>query len=366
MRLDDFDYQLPRELIADRPCEPREAARLLCIPAAGGFEDRRIADLPAVLRGGDLLVCNDTKVIPARLVGQRGAATIEVTLHRDLGDGSWRAFAKGARRLHPGDRLAFAENFAATVAEKHPEGDLTLRFERDAEALRAALAQHGTMPLPPYIKRPRAGDPRDRADYQTMFARAEGAVAAPTAGLHFTPALVAALAGRGVECASLTLHVGPGTFLPVKTADPRDHPMHGEWGVLSADVAARIGATRRRGGRIVAVGTTSLRLLESAAAETGEVRPFAGETRLFIVPGYRFRAIDMLLTNFHLPRSTLFMLVAALAGLDRVKSAYAHAVARRYRFFSYGDACLIERPPAASATGAGGSADAVARGFCGG
>ncbi len=356
--------QLPRELIADRPCEPREAARLLRIPAAGGWEDRRIADLPALLRRGDLLVCNDTKVIPARLVGQRGAATVEITLHRDLGGGSWRALAKGARRLHRGDRLSFAEDFAAAVAEKHPEGDLTLQFDREAGALRTALARHGTMPLPPYIKRPRAGDPRDRDDYQTIFARVEGAVAAPTAGLHFTPALVAALARSGIECASLTLHVGPGTFVPVKTADPRDHPMHGEWGVLSADAAARIGETRRRGGRIVAVGTTSLRLLESAAAEDGEVRPFAGETRLFIMPGYRFRAVDMLLTNFHLPRSTLFMLVAALAGLERVKSAYAHAVARRYRFFSYGDACLVERPPAASATGAGGGPHAVARVCC--
>ena len=343
MHLDDFDFDLPRELIADRPCEPREAARLLVIPASAGFDDRRIADLPELLRPGDLLVFNDTKVIPARLEGRRGGATIEITLHRDLGRGAWRAFAKGARRLRIGDNIVFAEDFAAHVAEKHPEGDVTLHFDLEAEAFREALGRYGAMPLPPYIKRPHGGDARDRADYQTIFARAEGAVAAPTAGLHFTQALLDALAERGIGWTTLTLHVGPGTFLPVKTADPRDHKMHAEWGVFSAETAERIAATRRAGGRIVAVGTTSLRLLESAAAENGEVRPFAGETRLFILPGYRFRAIDLLLTNFHLPRSTLFMLVAAFAGLDRIKSAYAHAVASGYRFFSYGDACLIER-----------------------
>src|SRR6266513_1602599 len=270
MQLADFGFDLPRELIADRPAEPRGSARLLVIPAAGELSDRHIADLPELLRPGDLLVFNDTKVIPARLVG------------------------------------------------------------------------HGEMPLPPYIKRPRGGDARDRADYQTMFAKEEGAVAAPTAGLHFTPALLDRLTARGVDWLTVTLHVGPGTFLPVKTDDPREHRMHAEWGVVTAAVAERINAARGRGGRIVAVGTTSLRLLESAAAETGEVHEFAGETRLFILPGYRFRAIDLLLTNFHLPRSTLMMLVAALAGLDRIKSAYAHAIAEHYRFFSYGDACLIE------------------------
>jgi S-adenosylmethionine:tRNA ribosyltransferase-isomerase len=349
VRCDDFDFPLPRELIAARhPCEPRDAARLLLIPASGGFVDRRIADLPALLRPGDLLVFNDTKVIPARLVGHRGEAAIKITLYRYLGGGAWRAFAKGARRLRAGDRIVFAEDFAAEVAEKHPEGDVTLRFDLEEGAFREALARYGSMPLPPYIKRPCGGDPRDRADYQTIFARAEGAVAAPTAGLHFTQALLDALAERGIGWTMLTLHVGPGTFLPVKTADPRDHKMHAEWGVLSAEAAARIAAARHAGGRIVAVGTTSLRLLESAAAETGEARPFAGETRLFIMPGYRFRAIDILLTNFHLPRSTLFMLVAALAGLEQIKAAYAHAVAVGYRFFSYGDACLIERPPYAA------------------
>ncbi len=343
MHLDDFDFDLPRELIADRPCEPREAARLLVIPASAGFDDRRIADLPELLRPGDLLVFNDTKVIPARLEGRRGGATIEITLHRDLGRAAWRAFAKGARRLRIGDNIVFAEDFAAHVAEKHPEGDVTLHFDLEAEAFREALGRYGAMPLPPYIKRPHGGDARDRADYQTIFARAEGAVAAPTAGLHFTQALLDALAERGIGWTTLTLHVGPGTFLPVKTTDPRDHKMHAEWGVLSAETAERIAATQRAGGRIIAVGTTSLRLLESAAAENGEVRPFSGETRLFILPGYRFRAIDLLLTNFHLPRSTLLMLLAAFAGLDRIKSAYAHAVASGYRFFSYGDACLIER-----------------------
>jgi S-adenosylmethionine:tRNA ribosyltransferase-isomerase len=345
MHLDDFDYDLPRERIAAHPMEPREAARLLVIPAAGPFADRHIADLPQLLRPGDLLVFNDTKVIPARLVGRRGGATIEVTLARDLGGGRWRALVRGARRLKPGDRIDFAPGFAATVAEKGPDGEARLAFDCEGAAFREALARHGAMPVPPYLKRPRGGDPRDRDDYQTIFARAEGAVAAPTAGLHFTPALLAALAGRGVEWTTLTLHVGPGTFLPVKTADPRAHPMHGEWGVLSEESVRRIAAARARGGRLVAIGTTSLRLLESAALESGEIRPFAGETRLYILPGYRFRAIDMLLTNFHLPRSTLLMLVAALAGRERIKEAYAHAIAAGYRFYSYGDACLIERPP---------------------
>ena len=343
MRLDDFDFPLPRELIAEHPCEPREMARLLRIPSEEPFEDRHVADLPDLLRPGDLLVCNDTKVIPARLSGRRSAARVEITLCRDEGGGVWRAFAKGARRLRPGDRVDFAQGFAATVAAKHPEGDLTLRFDLEGAALRAALDRHGAMPLPPYINRIRGVEPRDRSNYQTMFARTEGAVAAPTAGLHFTPGLIAALSRRGVGLVTLTLHVGPGTFLPVKTDDPRAHRMHAEWGLLSAETAERIAAARREGGRIVAIGTTSLRLLESAAAATGAVRPFAGETRLFILPGYNFRAIDLLLTNFHLPRSTLLMLVAALAGHDRIMAAYAYAIAQRYRFFSYGDACLIER-----------------------
>jgi S-adenosylmethionine:tRNA ribosyltransferase-isomerase len=341
MRLADFDFALPRDLIADRPAEPRDSARLLVLPAAGEIADRQIGDLPQLLRPGDLLVFNDTKVIPARLVGRRGLATVEVTLARDLGGGGWRVYAKGARRLHPGDRIEFAADLAAEVVEKSPEGEVILRFDREGAAFRDALARYGAMPLPPYIKRQRGGDargdPRDRTDYQTIFARAEGAVAVPTAGLHFTAALLDALTARGVEWVTVTLHVGPGTFLPVKAEDPREHRMHAEWGLVSAEAAHRVNAVRARGGRIVAVGTTSLRLLESA-----------GETRLFILPGYRFQAIDLLLTNFHLPRSTLLMLAAALAGLDRIKSAYAHAIAERYRFFSYGDACLIEPRSAAS------------------
>jgi S-adenosylmethionine:tRNA ribosyltransferase-isomerase len=340
MHLDDFDFDLPRELIADKPAEPRDSARLLTIPASGGFADRHIGDLPELLRPGDIVVCNDTKVIPARLVGTRGAATVEITLAHDLGGGNWQVYAKGARRLRPGDRIDFAEGFGAGVIAK--DGSVVLRFALEGEAFAAALARHGAMPLPPYIKRPKGGDPADRERYQTMFARAPGAVAAPTAGLHFTPALVERIRVRGVEWATVTLHVGPGTFLPVKTDDPRAHKMHGEWGVIAAETAERIRAAKARGGRIVAVGTTSLRLLESAAAATGEVQAFSGATRLFILPGYRFKAIDLLLTNFHLPRSTLFMLVAALAGLDRMKAAYAHAIAARYRFFSYGDASLIE------------------------
>jgi S-adenosylmethionine:tRNA ribosyltransferase-isomerase len=339
MRVDDFDFELPRQLIADHPAEPRDRARLLEVGPA--LQDRAIRDLPALLRPGDLLVVNDTRVIPARLTGRRGAATVEITLHRDLGGGAWRAFAKGAKRLKPGDTIAIGDGFGATVAAKHDEGDLTLRFDAEGPDFRAKLAHFGTMPLPPYIKRAADGDTRDLADYQTMFAAKDGAVAAPTAGLHFTPPLIAALDAAGIARLTVTLHVGAGTFLPVKVADTADHRMHSETGFLDAASAARINATRDAGGRIVAVGTTSLRLLESAADESGCVAPFAGGTSLFITPGYRFRAVDLLLTNFHLPRSTLFMLVAAFAGLERMKAAYAHAIAQSYRFFSYGDACLL-------------------------
>jgi S-adenosylmethionine:tRNA ribosyltransferase-isomerase len=348
MQLADFDFTLPRALIADRPKEPREAARLLVLPAMGELLDRRIADLPALLRPGDLLVVNDTRVIPARLVGERGQARVEITLAHILGGGAWSAYARGARRLKPGDRLDFAADFSAEVVEKTPDGEVVLRFDREGTAFREALMRYGAMPLPPYIKRPSGGDSRDRGDYQTIFARADGAVAAPTAGLHFTPELLAGIAARGAAWVTVTLHVGPGTFLPVKTEDPRDHRMHAEWGLVSAEAAARINQARAEGGRIVAIGTTSVRLLESATAASGEVAEFAGETRLFILPGYRFRAIDILLTNFHLPRSTLLMLVAALAGLEPIKAAYAHAIAAGYRFFSYGDACLIEASPDAT------------------
>jgi S-adenosylmethionine:tRNA ribosyltransferase-isomerase len=342
-RLDTYDFPLPRELIAPHPAEPRDAARLLHVGRE--IADRTILDLPGLLRPGDLLVFNDTKVIPARLAGKRGAASVEVTLHRRLGPDLWRAFAKGAKRLRAGDRIAFAPDFSAEVVEKHETGDVTLCFDRDGAALREALGRYGIMPLPPYIRREKAGDARDRADYQTIFAAREGAVAAPTAGLHFTDRLLGALRERGIEWVTVTLHVGAGTFLPVKVDDTRLHRMHAEWGEIGAEAAARIAAARRAGGRLVAVGTTSLRLVESAAATDRTVPAFEGETDLFITPGYRFKAVDLLLSNFHLPRSTLFMLVAAFAGLDRMKAAYAHAVGERYRFFSYGDACLLEPAP---------------------
>jgi S-adenosylmethionine:tRNA ribosyltransferase-isomerase len=339
MRVDDFDFDLPRELIAEHPIEPRDAARLLLV--SDGIADKHINDLPHLLRAGDVLVANDTRVIPARLTGTRGAATIEVTLHLDRGRGEWRAFVKGARRIKAGDTIRFADDFRADVIEKSPEGDVVLRFSCEGDALKAQLERHGRMPLPPYIHRGREGDARDRHDYQTMFAAKDGAVAAPTAGLHFTPPLLAALKDAGLGVETVTLHVGAGTFLPVKVEDTADHRMHAEYGVIDAATASRLNAARAQGGRIVAIGTTSLRVLESAAHESGEIRPFAAETTLFITPGYRVRAIDVLLTNFHLPRSTLFMLVSAFAGLERMKAAYAHAIAERYRFFSYGDACLL-------------------------
>jgi len=339
MRVDSFDFPLPRHLVAEHPCEPRDAARLLVV--GDGLEDRTVAELPRLLRRGDIMVFNDTRVIPARLWGRRGERGVEVTLHRHEGGGHWRAFAKGARRLKPGDRLEFGDGFAAEVLEKHAEGDVTLAFDCEGLAFRRALERFGAMPLPPYIKRARGGTSRDRADYQTIFARVDGAVAAPTAGLHFTERLLAALDAAGIERLTVTLHVGAGTFRPVKEADTGDHRMHAERGVLTAEAAARLNAARARGGRIIACGTTSLRLLESAVDPNGAIAPFAGETALFITPGYRFRAVDLIFTNFHLPRSTLFMLVAAFAGLERMQRAYAHAIAQRYRFFSYGDACLL-------------------------
>jgi S-adenosylmethionine:tRNA ribosyltransferase-isomerase len=339
MRVDEFDFDLPRALIADHPIEPRDAARLLLV--SDSIADRHIGDLPRLLRAGDVLVANDTRVIPARLTGTRGAATIEVTLHLDQGGGAWRAFVKGARRVKPGDTIRFSDDFSAEVIEKSPEGDVRLRFSHEGAALKAQLEAHGRMPLPPYIHRDREGDQRDRHDYQTMFAVKDGAVAAPTAGLHFTPPLLAALKATGIGHETVTLHVGAGTFLPVKVDDTNDHRMHAEYGTIDAATAARLNAARAKGGRIVAIGTTSLRVLESAADDSGQINPFAAETTLFITPGYRFRTIDVLLTNFHLPRSTLFMLVSAFAGLERMKAAYAHAIAARYRFFSYGDACLL-------------------------
>jgi S-adenosylmethionine:tRNA ribosyltransferase-isomerase len=337
MKVDLFDYELPPDRIADRPIEPRDAARLLVVGA--GLEDRTIRDLPRLLAPGDLLLFNDTRVIPARLFGRRGEAKIEILLHQRLGDALWRAFARPAKRLKPGDAVRFAEDFSARVEEKGEAGEVTLRFVPGGADLMAALAQHGSTPLPPYIKR--AADSRDRTDYQTLFAARDGAVAAPTAGLHMTERLLGELGARGIAWTTLTLHVGAGTFLPVKVEDTQDHRMHAEYGELSAEAADRINRTRAAGGRIVSVGTTCLRLVESAAAEDGSVRPFCGETRLFITPGYRFKIVRRLLTNFHLPRSTLFMLVASFAGLERMKRAYAHAIGTGYRFYSYGDATLL-------------------------
>ncbi|KAF0118136.1 MAG: S-adenosylmethionine:tRNA ribosyltransferase-isomerase [Rhodospirillaceae bacterium] len=342
MRVDLFDFSLPAERIADRPAVPRDAARLLEVTAEGRFIDRHVRDLPALLQTGDVLVVNDTKVIPARLQGRRGLARIEILLHRREGPDQWRVFARPARRLAVGQQIAFdpstPESLTATVVALFTGGEGVLRFDRGGADLLAAFARHGHVPLPPYIRRP--DDARDRDDYQTVFARTDGAVAAPTAGLHFTDAVLSALDGRGVERVAVTLHVGAGTFLPVRAQETCDHIMHVEAGCVTAAAAAAI---NRRRGRIVAVGTTSLRLLESAAAPDGMVHPFATETALFITPGHAFRTADLLLTNFHLPRSTLFMLVAAFAGLERMRAAYAHALATGYRFYSYGDACLLHR-----------------------
>ena len=341
MKLSDFDFDLPQDRIAQHPARPRDAARLLEV-GDGALADRGVRDLPALLRAGDLLVSNDTRVIRAQLSGLRGAARIGFTLHKARGPGEWDAFARPAKKLAPGDRIAFAADFTAEVAAKGEGGEVTLRFDRSGEELMSALARHGRMPLPPYIRRP-AAEPEDDADYQTIFARRDGAVAAPTAGLHFTPRLLQALDEAGVRRAHVTLHVGAGTFLPVKTEDVSAHVMHREWAELPAATAAAIAETRARGGRVVAVGTTSLRTLEGVAALRGGIEPWSGDIDLFIRPGFRFRAVDLLLTNFHLPKSTLFMLVSAFAGLGRMRAAYAHAVASGYRFFSYGDACLIHR-----------------------
>jgi S-adenosylmethionine:tRNA ribosyltransferase-isomerase len=341
MRTDAFNFELPPSLIAQKPATPRDSARLLEV--GDTLSDRTVADLPGLLAPGDLLVMNDTRVIPARLRGRRGAASVEITLHRSLPGGRWRAFARPARRLKPGDRIDFAPGFHADVAEKHEAGEVTVAPNLSGAAFRQALDTHGAVPLPPYIKRAEGSGPEDAARYQTIYARADGAVAAPTAGLHFTDRLFAALDARGVRRTTVTLHVGAGTFLPVTAEQAEDHRMHPEWGVVPAAAAEAVNAARAAGRRVVAVGSTSLRLIESAADADGRVAPFEGETSLFILPGYRFKVPDLMLTNFHLPRSTLFMLVAAFAGLARMKAAYAHAVRAGYRFYSYGDACLLHR-----------------------
>lgn len=335
-----FDFELPPERIALRPAEPRDAARLLVLEGDAGFRDAAVRDLPRLLRAGDCLVFNDTRVIPAQLEGTRGDARIGATLHKRLDLRRWQAFVRNAKRLRPGDRIDFGAGVFAIAEARDEEGGFSLAFEGE-EPVEVLLERAGRMPLPPYIAGKRAADERDRADYQTMFAEKDGAVAAPTAALHFTPELVMALAETGIATERVTLHVGAGTFLPVKAENTVDHKMHAEWGSISEDVAARLNAVRARGGRVIAVGTTSLRVLESAADDEGRIHPWTGETRIFITPGYRFRAIDGLMTNFHLPRSTLFMLVSALMGLERMQAAYSHAIAHGYRFYSYGDASLL-------------------------
>ena len=340
MRIDLFDFELPAERIALRPASPRDAARLLVVPGAAAFRDCGVRDLPSLLRPGDVLVFNDTKVIPAQLEGRRGEARIGATLHKREDARRWIAFVRNARRLRPGDRIDFAQGVAAVAERRHGDGSWTLAFVGE-EPVETLLDRAGRMPLPPYIAGRRPADARDEEDYQTVFAARPGAVAAPTAALHFTPALLAALDAAGVGRETLTLHVGAGTFLPVKAEDTSGHAMHAEWGRIDTAAADRLKAVRAAGGRIIAVGTTCLRLLETATGDDGTVRPFEGETAIFITPGYRFRAVDGLLTNFHLPRSTLFMLVAALMGLERMHAAYAHAIREGYRFYSYGDASLL-------------------------
>jgi S-adenosylmethionine:tRNA ribosyltransferase-isomerase len=364
MRTDLFDFALPEDRIALRPASPRDAARLLVVHPGGPgatpvLQDHVMRDLPALLRPGDALVVNDTKVIPAQLFGRRlprheageGGPAIAATLTRRLGGSRWTALVRPAKRLAVGDivrfgaegKVCFLNQLDATVEAKGEGGEVTFAFAFHGAVLDAALAERGDMPLPPYIAGRRPADEADRSDYQTMFAHDEGSVAAPTAGLHFTDDLVAALGTRSISLHKVTLHVGPGTFLPVKADDTSGHRMHAEWGSVPAETAAALNAARAGGGRIVAVGSTSLRLAESAAAADGTIAAFSGDTALFITPGYRFRAVDLMLTNFHLPRSTLFMLVAAFCGLDTMRQAYAHAIDAGYRFYSYGDACLLFR-----------------------
>ncbi len=360
MKVFDFDFDLPESAIALRPAEPRDAARMLVVRpgAEPEFEDRIVRDLPDLLEPGDALVVNDTRVIPAQLFGVRvgrGEANprIETTLHKRVDAQTWLAFARPGKKLEEGDRIRFGGEgnvcflgeLTARVAEKREAGEIVLAFDMSGPVLDEAIASLGAMPLPPYIAGRRAADERDRSDYQTMFAQIEGAVAAPTAGLHFTPAVVARLKERGIALYHVTLHVGAGTFLPMKADDTRDHVMHSEWGTLSAETAAALNTARAQGGRIIPVGTTALRTLETAAAATGRLEAWSGETDIFITPGHRFCATDALMTNFHLPKSTLFMLVSAFSGLDRMKRAYAHAVASGYRFYSYGDSSLLFPEP---------------------
>ena len=340
MKVDDFDFVLPGRFIAQRPASPRDHARLL---VGEGLHDKIMADLPACLKEGDILVFNDTRVIPARLKGKRDDANVEVTLHLRVSQNTWKVFAKPAKKLKVGNEVIFADEFSAQVTDKGMGGEVTLTFNKSGADLMAALEAHGGMPLPPYIKREGLADKRDKEDYQPLFADKKGAVAAPTAGLHFTPHMMTAMADRGIKYITLTLHVGAGTFLPVNVDDTDDHVMHAEWGEITPEAAGTINAAKAAGGRVVAVGTTSLRLLETATDEDGTAHAFSDETDIFITPGYRFRMVDILLTNFHLPRSTLFMLVCAFAGPNRMKEIYDTAMDRGYRFYSYGDGCMLQK-----------------------
>jgi S-adenosylmethionine:tRNA ribosyltransferase-isomerase len=340
MRVDLFDFELPPENIALRPARPRDAAKLLQVAGGAALTDHVVRDLPGLLRAGDVLVFNDTRVIPAQLEGRRGEARIGATLHKRLDLRRWQAFIRNGKRLRTGDTIDFGAGVSAMAEARHDDGSWTLFFPGE-EPVEVLLERAGRMPLPPYIAGKRETDAQDRSDYQTMFAQKDGAVAAPTAALHFTPELMAALATAGIAHETLTLHVGAGTFLPVKADDTADHQMHAEWGRIEPETAARLNAARAAGGRIIAVGTTSLRLLESAADEARVIHPFEGDTAIFITPGYAFKAIDGLMTNFHLPKSTLFMLVSALMGLETMQAAYAHAIAHGYRFYSYGDSSLL-------------------------
>ena len=342
MRISDFDFQLPQQLIAQEPADPRDSSRLLHV--SNKFSDMNVIDLPSILNPGDIMVFNNTKVIPSRLTGRRGKAKTQVTLHKQYSKDTWVAFARGSKKLKIGDELVFADDFYCKVEGKLAGGEVLLCFNDKIYTVIEGLNKYGQMPLPPYIKRSSNGpNNNDRMNYQTMYASRIGAVAAPTAGLHFTPALMAALARRGVKKAFITLHVGAGTFLPVKVKNIDDHIMHSEWAEIDNITANSINQVREKGGKVISVGSTSLRALETAVDKSGKLQPFVGETNIFIKPGYKFKVIDKMFTNFHLPKSTLFILVAALAGLHHVKSAYVHAISEKYRFFSYGDACLIER-----------------------
>ena len=348
MKVDLFDFELPQTCIAQHPANPKDSARLLVV-GEQQFEDKGVLDLAEQLQPGDIMVFNDTRVIPARLVGKRGEAGIEVTLHKRESLDTWLAFARPGKKLKVGNTIHFADQLHAEVMDKRDGGEIMLTFNKGDEELMAALEDIGVMPLPPYIKRPKEGDEHDRDDYQTLFATYPGAVAAPTAGLHFTERLMKKIEERGIKTARVTLHVGAGTFLPVKADDTVDHKMHSEWGEVSVETTKAINDARASGGRVVAVGTTSLRLLESAAQDDGTLKRFMGDTDIFITPGYKFKIVDVLMTNFHLPKSTLFMLISAFAGLDRMKAAYKHAIDSGYRFYSYGDACLLTKREDSSA-----------------